>query len=388
MVDKKLIGSIIKTLERTVGVLENCLNTDEFSEATRRQIVETLNRSMLNLCFPERDKKEISEPDLRLQKPEQVKTEKFASVREDEIAEMPEFDDQLKSEIVEESDIKNQDRIIEEFIYADAVKNLQPEGSVTEVFKPATEPETAPETAEFDAEAIEAELKAEAERMAAEKAAKEAEELRASEAAKFADERKKLEELKIQLEEERRRLDEDWQAEKNKREQEMNAIKALLENLANEQEARKMQAPPQPAVTAQVKPDEKPLFVPPIIPPVNNSSSYSYSSGDSLRTKEPVIEKYKGTKKVFYEIFENDDQIMQGVTPISDLTRAIGINDKFQFIKELFGGDFDLYSETVKKLNDVGSLGEAISYIESRFSWEKNNDAVKRFILLLRRRYM
>jgi hypothetical protein len=75
-------------------------------------------------------------------------------------------------------------------------------------------------------------------------------------------------------------------------------------------------------------------------------------------------------------------------TPVASLPRAIGINDKFRFIKELFGGDSDVYNETIKRLDTIGSLVSAISYIEAHFSWDKNSDSVKQLISLIRRRYM
>ena len=54
--------------------------------------------------------------------------------------------------------------------------------------------------------------------------------------------------------------------------------------------------------------------------------------------------------------------------PITDLAKAIGINDKFLFIKELFGGDSDLYNQTIKHLNHFTDLNEAIIYLQENFT--------------------
>ena len=45
--------------------------------------------------------------------------------------------------------------------------------------------------------------------------------------------------------------------------------------------------------------------------------------------------------------------------PVTDLNKAIGINDRFYFIKELFSGNEELYRQTINRLNNTSSLGEA-----------------------------
>ena len=137
---------------------------------------------------------------------------------------------------------------------------------------------------------------------------------------------------------------------------------------------------PAPAPIPKVQPVREPVFVKPEPKPEPKPVE---------KPQETLIDSYIGSKKVLYENFETNDVVMNQIsTPISSLAKAIGINDRFRFIKELFGGDFDLYCETIDKLDKAGSLGAGISYIESVFSWDKNSDAVKQFISLIRRRYM
>ena len=45
--------------------------------------------------------------------------------------------------------------------------------------------------------------------------------------------------------------------------------------------------------------------------------------------------------------------------PVKELSEAIGINDRFYFIRELFSGDQKSYNETIEKLNIVNSIDEA-----------------------------
>ena len=74
--------------------------------------------------------------------------------------------------------------------------------------------------------------------------------------------------------------------------------------------------------------------------------------------------------------------------PISDLTKAIGINDKFLFTKELFGGNAEVYAKTIKKLNDFDNINDAIIFIQDNFSWDDGNEAADQLIELVRRKLL
>ncbi len=74
--------------------------------------------------------------------------------------------------------------------------------------------------------------------------------------------------------------------------------------------------------------------------------------------------------------------------PISDLGRAIGINDRFFFQRELFGGNTDLFNQTIDQLNGLNNMDAARSFISTNFNWDPNHEAVTSFIALLRRRFI
>jgi hypothetical protein len=80
-----------------------------------------------------------------------------------------------------------------------------------------------------------------------------------------------------------------------------------------------------------------------------------------------------------------------GEMPVKDLRHAIGINDKFQFIQELFRGDIDTYERSVKTINEFNFLQEAEYWIERelkiRQGWEDNNHVVKQFYAIVRKRF-
>ncbi len=80
-----------------------------------------------------------------------------------------------------------------------------------------------------------------------------------------------------------------------------------------------------------------------------------------------------------------------GEMPINDLRQAIGINDKYQFIQELFRGDRDLYERSIKTINEFGNLREADYWIQREIKiiqgWEDDNHLVQHFYSLLRKRF-
>lgn len=54
-----------------------------------------------------------------------------------------------------------------------------------------------------------------------------------------------------------------------------------------------------------------------------------------------------------------------GKSKIGDLRKAIGINDKFLFSKELFGGNITLYEETINHLNEATDFDAAKKVLDN-----------------------
>ncbi|MBO9728032.1 MAG: hypothetical protein J7623_05285 [Chitinophaga sp.] len=80
-----------------------------------------------------------------------------------------------------------------------------------------------------------------------------------------------------------------------------------------------------------------------------------------------------------------------GDMPIQDLRAAIGINDKYQFIQELFRGDRDLYERSIKTINECGNLQEADYWIQREIKiiqgWQDDHHLVQHFYSLLKKRF-
>ena len=75
---------------------------------------------------------------------------------------------------------------------------------------------------------------------------------------------------------------------------------------------------------------------------------------------------------------------------IQDMKAAIGINEKFQFINELFEGNMKEYNVAVDQINNFSSNEEAESYIsnlETVYKWQPDNQIAENFKELVERRF-
>lgn len=73
--------------------------------------------------------------------------------------------------------------------------------------------------------------------------------------------------------------------------------------------------------------------------------------------------------------------------PIADIAAAIGINDKFYYIRELFSGDAAAYSDAVTRLNAAASLGEAMKILDESTVMGSDPAAQSSFVDVVRRKF-
>lgn len=77
--------------------------------------------------------------------------------------------------------------------------------------------------------------------------------------------------------------------------------------------------------------------------------------------------------------------------PIRDLKKAIGVNDRFLYINELFRGDESMYERSIKTINGFSILPEAEYWIQRelkvKLGWSDANETVKEFTQLVKRRF-
>lgn len=138
------------------------------------------------------------------------------------------------------------------------------------------------------------------------------------------------------------------------------------------EDKRKTTTPPPP-------PAPKPTYTPPPKP--------TYTPPPSAKLSNEMTELF--TEETVKELSQKLSQ-----RPIKDLKTAMGINERFLFINELFHGDKGAYNATIDDLNRLNSFEEAKSYLAAsvvnQMDWleDKRIRRAKDFIQLVRRRYL
>jgi len=78
-------------------------------------------------------------------------------------------------------------------------------------------------------------------------------------------------------------------------------------------------------------------------------------------------------------------------TPVRDLKKAIGVNDRYVFINQLFRGDEVMYERSLKTINGFRILPEAEYWMERelkvKLGWDENREATRQFYQLVKRRF-
>jgi hypothetical protein len=104
-----------------------------------------------------------------------------------------------------------------------------------------------------------------------------------------------------------------------------------------------------------------------------------------------VADKFSHMSNIFNEqlgSFKNEDDIsaVLKTKPVTNLSDAIGLNDKFLFIREIFDGSRVSYDEAIARLNKVENLQDAKAIIMSYADEGEDNEVVKQLLDLVKRK--
>lgn len=127
---------------------------------------------------------------------------------------------------------------------------------------------------------------------------------------------------------------------------------------------------------------------------------------DSTTKAVPLVEKVKistptlnhSEQDILDELFSegkvNDLSDKLGLTPVKDLTKSMGINERIFTQQELFANNPNQFNEVLTILNDFQSFEEAKQYLINKvipeYGWTKD-DKIKKattFIKLVKRKYL
>lgn len=73
---------------------------------------------------------------------------------------------------------------------------------------------------------------------------------------------------------------------------------------------------------------------------------------------------------------------------IDDIKQAISIGDRFRFQRELFRGNGEDMNKTLNYINQLATLDEAVTFLQSKYGWESGNETTEDFYQILKRKFL
>jgi len=78
-------------------------------------------------------------------------------------------------------------------------------------------------------------------------------------------------------------------------------------------------------------------------------------------------------------------------TPVETVARSISLNQKFQFINQLFNGNANAYNQAIDEIDSLDNYGQALDLISYRYAsqylWDMSSDEVSELVEILKRKF-
>ena len=150
-----------------------------------------------------------------------------------------------------------------------------------------------------------------------------------------------------------------------------NAPESVVEH--NAEPNREVQQEPSPTAAAEAEDSEEVAEEPAFVPAVEENPAVL----GEVMTPAPTLADQLAARQTVNDLCPK----------VTDLRRAVGLNDKFLLIRDLFGGNGSLYEITIRKLNEFDNFDDCMIYIAEHFAWNPNSDGAKLMIDLLERKF-
>ncbi len=119
------------------------------------------------------------------------------------------------------------------------------------------------------------------------------------------------------------------------------------------------------------------------IPTLSHQSPRKEINDAGVKLPESLNDKLRQGKTELVEVLKE--------SPVRDLRKAIGINDRFLFINDLFRGDENMYERCIKTINNFNIYPEAEYWItrelKVKLGWKDDSETSAHFYNLVKRRF-
>lgn len=172
----------------------------------------------------------------------------------------------------------------------------------------------------------------------------------------------------------------------NKQASEKVIIEIEDEKVAGEpKEVAKVKQPEQEKVIQPTLQPKEEIKTPPIDKPKTKTVSAPQKPKSNAVIGEVLGKENKSLNEQLAANSKKSDANFQSA--VSDLKKAIGINDRFLFQRELFKNSSELYDQIIEQLNNMPNLEAANSFLKSNFNWDSNDETVSIFLDIVKRRF-
>ena len=129
--------------------------------------------------------------------------------------------------------------------------------------------------------------------------------------------------------------------------------------------------------------------------PRNPEPKYGDALGDEM--PEPVVMPAIDDEIVLGDVLRADVHTLgesiarakdiSEAAPVASLRAAIGINDRFLLIRDLFGGDAAAYEKAIVAIDSFDNLDDCMVHIVENYSWRSTSDGAKLIMNLIQRKF-
>lgn len=109
--------------------------------------------------------------------------------------------------------------------------------------------------------------------------------------------------------------------------------------------------------------------------------------------KEPktLADQFQGAPTLHERLHEKmtkEEDTLSHAKPVKNLMEAIGINDRYTFVRELFNGDNAKFESAIHFLNEAASFNDAYNYMIMYFNWDMDSEPVQLLLDIIRRKFI
>ena len=146
---------------------------------------------------------------------------------------------------------------------------------------------------------------------------------------------------------------------------------------------------PEPSPEPEPEPEPEPVAAPEAEPepePLPEPEPAPVPEPEPAKPAGPSPDVVKAAAEAVYASRPRWKTDLPGAS-VKNIRSAISLYDRALFINTLFKEDYSLYDSTIARLNEMGSLDEAVAYIAAAFpDWDLSSDSVYGFMMAIRKK--